>query len=91
MRACAGDKILVIWANDCGGHTEVTGCVANVSKVGVAIRMPRRPGTNSRVRFLAEGQKLAGEAVVRYSVPQKLDFLVGLEFIGGLAYQRQVS
>jgi hypothetical protein len=84
------EKVRVEWQDERGGRVEAIGRLEDISVSGARLLLPKKPKWGS-LRLRADGAKLVGEAVVRYCAPFKIDFAVGLEFVGGLAYCRRLG
>jgi hypothetical protein len=63
--------------------------VRNISETGVLLETQHKLPTRAYVELAIEAARIRGMASVRYSDPEGLHYLTGLEFSGGMTYRER--
>jgi hypothetical protein len=79
-------KVKLYWRPPEGGSQAVVGRARNISVQGMLVLVDRPVEVGTLVQLESSDFRLAGIAVVRHARRQALNWLVGLEFGGGLAW-----
>lgn len=88
-RLPASERIALAWTDPSGTNRLVHGTCSNTSANGLGIELRDPPAARGYVNFRCESLKLNGSGSVRYCVRKGRNWLVGVEFSGGLTFARQ--
>jgi hypothetical protein len=80
-------KVHLHWITSRGGLERLSGFCVEVSPTGMRVRLDRVIPLQALVNLQSPELRLAGEAVVRHCARRSGQFLVGLEFVGGLEWR----
>ncbi len=83
-----GTQVFLSWKNSQGNEEFTSGRTLDVSEAGMRIELPLPVKEGTYVNFRAE-KFLHGTASVRSCARKATRYVVGLEFSGGLKWQRK--
>lgn len=75
------------WADPHGAGMAARGKCINISESGLRLNLPVPVPAGAYVNFRVSRMGLGGAGSVRYSRRDGVNFIVGLEFCGGLRFQ----
>jgi hypothetical protein len=80
------ERIAITWTGPAGEPLVMRGTCVDVSRSGVSIRTPHELKLRSYVSFRTDDGKLCGSGSVRYCSRRGVEYLLGIEFSGGLQW-----
>jgi hypothetical protein len=87
-RMPAKDQVSIRWDNSAGQPRFALVNCLNISEDGISILVREPIIVRSYVSVKSEKLKLAGSASVKYCIRQKTSYQIGLEFTGGLKFNK---
>ena len=83
------EAIVTLTWNDRTGRAKTQKCQClDISRLGMLVVLPDRLEFRSFIHVHAPDLGLVGQACVRHQKPQRMNFETGLEFVGGLVFDR---
>lgn len=78
-------KVVAMWRDEQGADKFASGRALDVSDVGLRMRMPVAIRIGAYITLRAEQIGVHGQASVRYCTRHGNNFVIGVEFSGGLS------
>jgi hypothetical protein len=85
-RAPFGTRVTISWTGPDGQGRAMRGVGVDISKSGFSVKAPHELSLRSYVQFRSDDGKLAGSGSIRYCSRVGVQYLVGIEFSGGLQW-----
>ncbi len=81
------ELVSLTW-RDKNGQERVHKCrILDLSRLGMCVSIPYKLEFRSFIHVSAPTLKLTGTATIRHQKPEGLNYVTGIEFVGGLFYE----
>ena len=80
------ERIEVLWQEERGDPYILRCRCLDVSAGGLRIEVPNRIPARTKVNFIFDQAAFAGSGSVRYCIGKGLNYILGIEFCGGLRF-----
>ncbi|MCC7497368.1 MAG: PilZ domain-containing protein [Bryobacterales bacterium] len=81
------ERVTLTWAGSDGNGRIMQGTGVTISRSGFSIKVPEQLQLQSYVSFRTRDGRLSGSGSVRHCVRSGVEYLVGIEFSGGLEWR----
>jgi len=85
-RAPFKEKVTISWTGPDGEGRFMRGKGVDISSSGLSLKAPHELSLRSYVSFRTDDGKLAGSGSIRYCSRSGVEYLLGIEFSGGLQW-----